>query len=321
MNPTDDHQVRALLEGAVADVEPRGGLDSIRSRTARSRGHRGWVWGLGGAAVAAAAAVAAVAVLGGGPATTRTPAGPAARATASSSGPVEAVYFVGRTGAGPRLFPERHRAAFTGTSLVEAVSDAVSGTSTDQDYRTLWPSTTHVQHAQLSEGVLSVDLSGPVDRPAGMSRADAALALQQVVYTAQAAVGKQLPVTFLVNGRRTPTLLGEPTGDPVPAAAADDTLTVVTVASPAEGAEVGSPFTVTGKASAFEANVQWELRRDGGAVVRRGFATAAECCTLSPYSFTVKAPPGDYTLVVHDEDPSDGEGTPATMDTKRVTVR
>jgi hypothetical protein len=35
----------------------------------------------------------------------------------------------------------------------------------------------------------------------------------------------------------------------------------------------------------------------------------------------VKAPPGDYTLVVHDEDVSGGEGNPQSEDTKRVTVR
>jgi hypothetical protein len=153
-----------------------------------------------------------------------------------------------------------------------------------------------------------------------MTRAEAALAVQQLVYTAQAVAHERLPVTFLLEGRPAATLLGEPTDRPVAAAAADDVLSSVSVISPANGETVTSPFTVRGNAAAFEANVQWELRR-GSAVIRRGFATAAECCTLSPYSFTVEAPPGDYSLVVHDEDVSDGEGNPPTQDTKRLTIR
>ena len=70
---------------------------------------------------------------------------------------------------------------------------------------------------------------------------------------------------------------------------------------------------MSGLAAAFEANVQWELMQ-GGTVVKKGFTTAEECCTMAPYSFTVDAPPGDYTIVVHDEDAS-GEG-PARQDTR-----
>ena len=81
-----------------------------------------------------------------------------------------------------------------------------------------------------------------------------------------------------------------------------------------------TPVTVRGEASAFEATVQWELRQ-GSRVVRRGYATARECCTLSPYSFRVEAPAGDYTLVVHDEDVSDGEGNPVSRDTKAISLR
>ena len=64
----------------------------------------------------------------------------------------------------------------------------------------------------------------------------------------------------------------------------------------------------------------WELKQ-GDRVVRNGFTTATECCTLSPYTFTVTHPPGDYTLVVHDTDESDGEGIGTSQDTKDITVR
>ena len=56
-------------------------------------------------------------------------------------------------------------------------------------------------------------------------------------------------------------------------------------------------------------------------MVKQGFTTAEECCTLSPYSFEVPRLPGNYTLVVHDEDASGGRGPGQVEDTKRVTVR
>ena len=92
------------------------------------------------------------------------------------------------------------------------------------------------------------------------------------------------------------------------------------VLTPSDGATLTSPFEVAGRATAFEGTVQWELRR-GATAIRSGFATAAQCCTSSPYSFTVTAPPGDYTLVVREDDVSDGEGAAPAQDTKRVTVR
>jgi hypothetical protein len=316
---TQDDGIRALLGEAVADVEPRHGLDSIRVRSAR-RPPRRWAWSVGAVVLATAGTITTVAVVSDRAGAPTAGPGPVTR-NAGTSGPVETVYFVGDTGAGRRLFPELHRTASRDEALSEAVDDAYGGIATDPDYRSLWPAGTRMQTAQLHGGVLSVDLSGPVAvRPPGMTQADASLSLQQLVYTAQGVVGRKLPVTFLIGGEPTATLLGEPTDAPVAAASADVTLAQVSVTSPGDGSTVTSPFTVTGMASAFEANVPWELL-SSGAVVRRGFALAQECCTLSRYSFTVEAPAGQYTLVVHDEDPSGGEGNPPTRDTKRVTVR
>jgi hypothetical protein len=153
-----------------------------------------------------------------------------------------------------------------------------------------------------------------------MSARDADLAIQQVVYTAQAAVGRgRLPVQLLVDGEHSDTVLGVATPEPLSAGNADDVLAPVQIDSPADGATVDGTFSVTGRASAFEANVQWELKQ-GDTVVKHGFATPQECCTLSPYTFEVTAPSGDYTLVVHDEDMS-GEGRPVNQDTKEITVK
>lgn len=331
---TDDDRVRALLDEAVSDVEPRGSLDEIRSRTHTSRSRRPWAWAAGGAVVATAATIAAIVALSSGPGATD--AGPGPAAATQPSGPTSSrterpgptsvtAYYVVATKRGPLLYPESYSVGGgdlqEGQAVEQAVERSVTGRADDPDYGTRWPSGSSLRKAQLTGGVLSVDLHGNLaSRPAGMSPADAALALDQVVRSAQSAFRSSLPVSFLLDGRPTPTLLGLPVDRSV-VGASDEKLSPVQVDSPSDGATVASPFTVTGRAAAFEANVQWELVQ-GSTVVEQGFTTAAECCTLSPYTFDVSAPPGDYTLVVHDEDASGGaEGAGQVEDTKRVTVR
>ena len=82
--------------------------------------------------------------------------------------------------------------------------------------------------------------------------------LQQLVYTAQAAVGKRVPVVFTV-GRKPagahPTLLGVDISEPVGNAPVLTTLSLVNISSPGEDAKVGGQMTVSGVNNAFEGNV------------------------------------------------------------------
>jgi hypothetical protein len=282
--------------------------------------------------LATAATVAAVAVLSGGPGTTDAGPGFSDRTTATGKPSTDAgtgdrvavpVYFVGGTSHGPRLFSEHH--TDSGSPRVAALQQAVDGSAEDPDYRSFWPAGTRVEAVRVDESKpgspVVVELGGAdlADRPAGVSPAQAELSVQQLLWTLRAGTGQPASVEIRVAGRPTSTLLGVPTGRQLTARSADAALAQVQVTSPADGATVHSPFTVDGKAAAFEANVQWELKQ-GATVVRRGFTTAEECCTLSPFSFTVQAPPGSYTLVVHDEDVSGGEGLPPWQDTKQITV-
>ena len=318
MRPDDhDTDLRRLLDDAVADVEPREGIDAIRSRTAAPRARRPWTWAAGGAVAATAATIAAVGLLTSG----LGPSGGAGPAPAPSGAmPLRtvSVYFVGDDEP-TRLFSEQRR-VFAPVALQEALADAVQGVAFDPDYTSQWPA--GVLHGAAVTGrsiAISLDRAA-VTRPRGMSRAAAEAAVQQLVLTAQDATRRRLPVRFLVHGKPARTVLGVRVDGAVAGRRDDSVLAAVSVRSPAQGATVTSPFTVTGKASAFEANVQWELTQ-GDTVVRRGFTTARECCTLSPYSFRVSAPPGVYTLAVHDEDPSGGEGVGRSEDTKSITVR
>lgn len=355
----DEEQLRALLEDAVSDVEPRHGLDSIRSRTQvpSTSSRRPWVLGAAAAVAATAATVVAVALVGSdSPSAGPGPVGPAAGSscpswprcadsagtpsetvpsTAAPAPPAAAVsqavpvYYVGDTTHGPRLYREFHQATTADpldAALQAAVGRGANGQSVgpmDPDYRTDWPAMTDAS-GTFDGDTITVDLSGDPqsalhDRPAGMSAAEAELAVQQLVYTAQAATQTTAPVQLLLSGKHTDTVLGVPASEPLARGDASSTLAQVWIIEPAQGARVPSGFKVSGLAAAFEANVQWELKQ-GGTVVKKGFTTAQECCTMAPYSFTVDAPPGDYTLVVHDEDPSNGEGPGPWQDTKDITI-
>lgn len=342
----NDDDLRRLFEDAVSDVEPRDSLGSIHARTkVRSMSSkRSWLLGAGAAVVATAATVAAVTVLSGD-GTTDEPgfAGPTAATDGKTSegqspapskepSPSESaapetatvpVYYLGETTRGPRLYREFHRVELVNDDPVStAVFEAVAVTPDDPDYRTPWPGgTTAATVESPPADVITVDVRGAGlrDRPADLTVEEAELAIEQLVYTAQAAHQSRSPVQLLLDGNRTDTLLGVPVSEPLAQGAAEDVLAQVWIIDPAEGAEVTAPFEVSGLAAAFEANVVWELR-DGSKVVKKGFTTARACCKMEPYSFEVSAPPGEYTLIVTDSDPSGGEGFGPWEDTKRITV-
>ena len=330
-----DQHVRALLDETVSGVEPTPGLDAIRARTAGrpTAGRRPWLLGAGAAVLASAAVVVAVSLVGGtgpGPSGSAGPAGSAtAGQTSATDGPFAAVevYYLGSTPRGPRLYREG-RSVSTADVLSGALDLAVGhgpqpadGKPQDPDYRVAWPAGTTARGT--SDGpVTTVSLTNPRldlrERPAGMTSAQADLAVQALVYTAQDAAQSKAPVRFELAGKTVGSVLGVTTTTPVQAQPPGEVLSQVLVSTPAEGVALQSGFDVKGEAAAFEANVQWELEQ-GGKVVKSGFTTARECCTLAPFSFTVQAPPGSYTLVVHDTDPS-GKGAGTFQDTKDITI-
>ena len=331
MSNDSDSDLRRLLDDAVSDVHPEGSAEEIRSRAAKPSATR-WV------PITVAAAVATVLVIGGGAwLAQRSPSPnppaaadkPASDSQAPAAGqPVDVtVYFVGATAAGARLFPEtRHVDDATDSPLQVAVNEALTGSPKDPDYDNPFKELGVTATAAEDNGTITIDLSRSIDnagcpQPAScdLSKDAPTMFLQSLVRTADAATGTTNPVAFTVDGHPVQQLLGIPTSTPVAPASDDSVLSTVLIDSPTQGATVPTQFKVEGRASTFEANVVWELKQ-GDKTVRNGFTTAHECCTLSPYSFTVTAPPGDYTLVVHDTDESDGEGIGTSQDTKAITI-
>jgi hypothetical protein len=325
----DDDDLRTAMHDAVSDVGPRDGLDRIRSRTKTSKAApTRWL------PLATAAAAAVVLVIGGTAwvaqvtSSDDTGSGPGQRGdtTGTADTPSRSltlpVAFVGATASGPRLFTEYHEVAdTTATTLQAGVSLALSAQPDDPDYTNYLRDRGVTAQAQEAGGALVIDLSTSLrGRPSGMSAATAAMVVQGLVWTADtAASAGHAPVTFTVDGDPTGDVLGVDTREPIAPGSDDSVLSPISIDTPTQGARLFGTFEVSGMAATTEANVVWELK-EGGRVVQHGFTTAAQCCTLSPYNFTISAPPGDYTVVVHDTDESNGEGVGTSQDTKTISV-
>jgi hypothetical protein len=308
---TDD-DLRDLLTDAVADVEPAYRLDVIKARTSRPPRRRGW-YAAGGAILAAAAVVTAVSVV-------NDDGRPRREAPASNGEHAVALYFVGDTPAGPRLYREFQRVSGGPLAALEAIT--VEHGPEDPDYTTLWPADLFTSVA-VRDDVIEIGLgewTGPTYRLApGVHRA----LLQQVVYTAQAATGEALPVQFTKDGR--------PTGDPfrgsgdgvIEREPQNDILALVSISDPAEGTVVRGSFVAQGRANSFEGTVRWQIRTDEG-VVKEGFATAAGSIDrLYEWKTRVDVsdlPSGHYTFVARTDDPSGGEGRGPFTDTRTIIV-
>lgn len=233
------------------------------------------------------------------------------------------VYYVGDTPQGDRLFRE-----FTQSSgvdpLVAAAAAVTAGDPVDPDYRTSWPSGRFASVEQTADAIV-VDVADEAWLGRGdLDRAQARLAVQQLVYTLQGAIGDRLPVKVEHDGKPAATLLGVTVGAGLKAAPELDVLALVNITEPAEGTVVTGTITATGRASSFEATVPWTIENRSGKVVLKGFATADGWVDkLHPWETEIDVSglaPGRYTFIARTDDPSDGEGGGPTEDTKRITI-
>jgi hypothetical protein len=230
------------------------------------------------------------------------------------------LYFVGDTPQGPRLFREFQQVE--GDNPVdEALAVLAAGAAQDPDYRSLLPEgrPTLVQ----GDNSEAIGVNVPVEwagRPGGMSAKEAALAVQQIVFTVQGALQSRAPVEFFADGL-TP-VLGI---DKSSFKASQDALALVSVTEPEEGSSPGDTFTASGVANSFEATVPWEVRDQNGAKVLDGFTTAEGWGDkLYPWQAQVDVSslaPGTYSFVALTDDPSDGEGGGPTEDSKTIIVQ
>ena len=234
------------------------------------------------------------------------------------------VYFAGDgPGGRTRLFREFHRVE--GDPLTEAARlVAGGGEPVDPDYRTLWPQV-EIASVSATDGVLLVEIpsDGFTERPDGMTRRDARLAVQQLVYTLQGVQQERVPVMIEREGGL--DLFGLPTDAPFRAASALRTLNLVNITTPAEGdTATGDTLTVTGVANSFEASGPCRLVAGGEEVALAAYQTEG-WMEDRLFPFEVDLPldgvTGEVVVQCETDDPSGGaEGHGPAIDTKTIAV-
>ena len=348
----NDDWLRDALNDAVSDVEPGEALDSIRSRTKVTpmSSKRPWIYGAGGAILATAATITAFTLVSGNNNNATEDPGitaPPSKTSSPDPGPSMVtvsvpVYYLGEVTFAQgesgdmqtafRLYREWHEAQTPDgpksatAEAAAAVQAMIDQPPLDEDYSSAWNQDVEVLSVKHEGGVISVDLTGPLQE-ASVGSETAELSVQQLIYTVQAAIsvvddsGATDPVQILVDGQPAGDLWGHvDASGPIARANKTGTQSPVWITEPADGATVSMPVTVKGVAQVFEANVSWRILKDG-TEVDSGFATAGEGApAFADYSFDIEGlASGDYVLEVFEASPLDGART--FVDSKTFTVR
>ncbi|MFQ6172747.1 Gmad2 immunoglobulin-like domain-containing protein [Oryzobacter sp. R7] len=359
----DDRTAEALrvaLDERAELVEPGDRLAEILARTAPSH-TAGTRWWMPLAAAAAVLAVVAGVWFGlpdrrdGVPAGTESPrptasaTSPAPSPTAPSPSPTpssSASTPVGQPAALPVYYPAAigdearmvrlYREWLTAPGVTRdsdertraraAVALAMGSVPVGTDgYLGLWDGVDLVDLAVTTTGI-TVTLSGP--GPSTFPTDTERVGVQQLVWTAQAAVGRgNLPVRFVLADGSVALFGSQPVdrtyGRPASREEYHEDLAPIWVTAPTRGQVLtaGRSVTVTGEACVFEATVSWQLLR-GGAVVDEGFVTAT---AGAPDRGTWQVPlgtldPGDYAVRVFELSAEDGT-TVSAETTMPFTVR
>ncbi|KRA29435.1 MULTISPECIES: hypothetical protein [unclassified Nocardioides] len=300
----DDRDLRSLFEDAVSDVVPGDRLGEIRRATAKSASRKPNRWALVLAAGTATAAVVGAGALVG-------QLGPDDNPPASDPDDTTravAAYFLGETPSGDRLFREFQSvdgADGAAALALEAVrlleSDAGA---TDPDYNTVWPAGAFLDVA-LSDDGIQLTISDEASNDPAVTSVDG---LQQAVFTAQAAVGETLPVSFAAGGR---TIRDDVQRDTA-------LLTPVNISDPVEGHSVSGDLTLRGTARSAKDNfdnVSWSLAAADGEVALSGLAPVTGTAWETTTDIADLAP-GRYVLTV-----SAATDNGTATDTRTVTVR
>lgn len=224
-------------------------------------------------------------------------------------------YYLTETPSGPRLARE-FRGVRERDNAAETALGVMFAGPADPDYRTPWDPDTVFS---VSTGdVIEVDLALPEDgEPVPDELGE--LAIQQLVYTVQAALQSSDPVHILVDGEPAGELWGVDVSDALVRAPQLEVRQLVQINDPGEGVSVTNPVRISGEAALFEATYEWRIEQDA-TVVAEGSGQAEEGQRFAAFSFEVDLEPGDYTVVVSATDPSGGEGPGPMSDSRSFTV-
>lgn len=288
---------------------------------------------IGGAVAAVAIATGAIAVplLTGHKASEQGPGPtPAGNSQASSAGgtPVGeavAVYYLGGTGRGVRLFREFRKT--TARDHVRAAVELMLGAPLDGDYMTAWPTSTKVRSVAVSGDLATVDLSAAA-LPGGVVSGVGCRTLQQLVWTVTAADTSIHRVLLSVEGRPQ----GGDTVKPHVGCGPDfpmtrmlpiDFLAPVQISTYNEGDAVRRRFIFGGEATVFEGVVSWSVVDSTGAVLASGAAPVSKAAPARGQwqaNVVLKDAKIGNVVVLRAWEASAKDGSVTNLDTKKVTI-
>jgi len=284
----------------------------------------------GSARAAALVGVLAVALLSGcdNSATSPAPSSGTSSGSSSAASPSASaelitvpVYYATDTGTDLKLVREFRALPDVGGPALTAAQAVLAGEPLDPDYTGLWNPAGTVLGIDGASGQIAVDLSAEATTTMTGS-AGAQLALQALVYAVTGALQTDETVRILVEGEPVDELFGVlDVSEPIARADPLSVRLLVQINDPNEGDVVGSPVAVSGEAAVFEATLPWRVETPDGAVVQAGVTQTAEGQTFAPFSFEVPLDPGEYVVVITEDDPSDGAGGPLQSDSRGFVVR
>ncbi len=251
--------------------------------------------------------------------------------TDAASGPGLPVYYPGVQGTRIALFREFHATTLSepAARLQEAVTQALTRRPTDPDYSLPWAPGSAATTSWTPE-LITVDLNAAA-AGTGLGSETATVAVQQLVFTATAAVGSTAPVAITVQGKAV-DLFGVLSGAQpfTRGTGADDPRAAVWISSLGQGQSVprGSLHVSGDGVNVFENTLSWTLTRDGvqvgtGPLMPTALGggvldTGQRGVWALDFSVTQ---PGSYELSVEVPDASNGEGSVVWKDTKGFVVR
>lgn len=244
------------------------------------------------------------------------------QSTTPSPTPTEAavsMFYVADTPLGMKLFEESQTLMTLDDAAIDSVKKLVDGTQAplDPDYTNLWGNGSSVASITRDGETATIDFA---DVHLNVGSAGEMLAISQIVWTLTANDSTITAVKFLVNGEPVESLAGhvDTTGS-FSRQDGFEVLSAVNILHPAEGSNEAGDVIVSGLACTFEANVAWELRRDGKKV-DGGSTIAAEACPVtSPWEVELGLlDSGTYVFKAMEYSAKDG--SLAAIDTKTFVV-
>jgi hypothetical protein len=255
---------------------------------------------------------------------------PSPAATGATTQVALPAYFVGpRSGTGDRfdLYREFVQTAVpVGATPAQKAKAAVTVAMNAQPFSDVehylqpW-SGTSVKDLTVTPRLITITLSGP----GAKGTEQAKLAVQALVWTAQAAIGQgTIPVKFAVADGSKRLFDAYPTATTYnrPKELYQDLAPIwITAPERDQVFPAGTPVVAKGESCAFEGTTQWQLKK-GGATIKSDFTTASSGCP-DRGTWEVKLgalAAGDYTFRMYELGSADGQGVVAET-SKPFTVR